>query len=176
MHKRLHFIVLLMSIITISGYSQNEHKFSHRNSFHLELGGTAGYYSVNYERNLINLSRFKTSGQLGFGYLPGECCDLRIPAGIIEQISFTNHHIEIGIGYMSVRELTRDDMGALNRIWTDILTGRIGYRFQKPDGRLILKIGFTPLLQRERPGLNYNPNAPFKVFAPMGGVSVGYAW
>jgi len=63
-----------------------------------------------------------------------------------------------------------------SRFWSYGLTGRLGYRYQKPGGRFIWRIGFTPLLQRERTRLYYDPHAPFNVFTPWGGISVGYSW
>lgn len=85
----------------------------------------------------------------------------------------------MGIGTFALREVARDKMDdylITGRFWTYGLSGRLGYRYQKPDGRFLWRIGFTPLLQRERPGLYYDPTAPFRIFTPWGGVSVGYAW
>lgn len=179
MKPQAYFILFVISFVTINGYSQKVSSLQNRNSIHLELGGSGGYYSLIYERNIINHNSFKTSGQVGFSYFPGFWNDIWVPIGINEQFSFNAHHIELGIGSFALREKARDrmnDNSITGRFWTYGLSGRLGYRYQKPDGRFIWRIGFTPLLQRERPGLYYDPNAPFRRFTPWGGVSVGYAW
>lgn len=177
MRAQVYIILIILSFnsISINGQNQDDTRFGYRNYFHLELGGTGGYYSLNYERNIINLNTFKTSGQIGFSFVPGGWYDISVPIGINEQFSFSNHHIEFGIGFVALREFRKDNGEDESRFWSDGITGRIGYRYQKPDGRFIFRIGFTPLLQRERSGLNYDPGAPFNVFTPWGGISIGYS-
>lgn len=176
MKTQVFIMLFIFSLVSINGQSQNDKIFQYRNSLHIELGGSGGYYSINYERNIINHKSLKTSGQLGFSYFPGSWSDMWLPVGINEQFSFNIHHIELGIGFVFVREATIENYDIESKFWTYSLTGRVGYRYQKPDGRFIWRIGFTPILQRERIGLYYDPNAPFRIFTPMGGVSLGYSF
>jgi len=52
-----------------------------------------------------------------------------------------------------------------SREWSSFLTGRVGYRYQKPNGRFIFRIGFTPLYELDGNELH-----------PSGGLSFGYGF
>jgi hypothetical protein len=52
--------------------------------------------------------------------------------------------------------------GETTRDWSAFLTGRVGYRYQKPNGRFIFRIGFTPLYELDGNELH-----------PSGGLSFG---
>jgi len=179
MKKYTYLLPFLVFILSIDLHCQDENRIQNKNSVQLELGGSGIFYSINYERFIINGKSFSTSGQFGFSYSPLYWYDLLFPLMINEQYSFINHHIELGIGVVAVRELLRDRMDnytIIDKVWTNMLAGRIGYRYQKPDGRFIWRVGFTPLLQRDRPGGQYYPGAPFKIFNYWGGISIGYSW
>jgi hypothetical protein len=89
-----------------------------------------------------------------------------MPLVINEIFSFTKHHIELGAGYVLIREAFRDpENNATSWFWSRATTGRLGYRYQAPDGRIILRVGFTPFLEYE--GHNYE-------FHPSCGLAFGY--
>ena len=50
-----------------------------------------------------------------------------------------------------------------------MLTGRIGYRYQKPEGHLILRAAFIPVLE-----IDFQSNAI--EFHPLGGITEGYGF
>ncbi len=130
------------------------------------------FYSLNYERILLNGERFKTASQVGISYYPPKAGmrDIWIPIGINELFSFGNHHLEAGIGYMPIREATRDlENNPDEWFWSHMTTGRIGYRYQKPSGRLILRAAFTPILE-------IDPLGHGDEFHPLGGISIGYSF
>jgi len=138
----------------------------------VDLGGHGLFYSLNYERILLNGGRFKTASQAGISYYPPRTGirDIWIPLGINEIFSFGNHHLEAGIGYLPIREALRyPDDTPDEWFWSHLMTGRIGYRFQKPEGRLILRAAFTPVLEMEYLGHGDE-------FHPLGGISVGYSF
>jgi len=85
-------------------------KFQNKNSFQLDLGGHGLFYSINYERILLNANKFKTASQFGISYYPVTTSirDIWMPLGLNEILSFGKHHIEAGIGYIVIREATRD--------------------------------------------------------------------
>ena len=120
----------------------------------------------------MNGNRFKTASQVGVSYYPPKTGmrDIWIPIGINELLSFGNHHLEAGIGYLPIREATRDpELQVREWFWSHMVTGRIGYRFQKPDGRLILRAAFIPVLEIDQLGHGDE-------FHPLGGISVGYSF
>lgn len=171
---KIYISVLIALSIAFSAYGQNNdiEPFQKKNSLQLELVGPTVFYSLNYERILINGGRFKTAAQLGISYYPPKMGmrDIWFPMGINEIISFGNHHIEAGIGYMPIREAYRDpDLQVREWFWSHMVTGRIGYRYQKPNGHLILRAAFTPVLEIDILGHGDE-------FHPLGGVSVGYSF
>ena len=96
--------------------------------------------------------------------------DLWLPLIINELLSFNKHHIELGLGYVFIYEASRDsENNPSNWEWNGAYTGRLGYRYQKPNGRLIIRAAFTPFLEGQAPFLNYD-------FHPSGGMAIGYAF
>ena len=168
----ISIFVVFSIAFSAAGQNSNIQPFQNKNSLQLELMGPTVFYSLNYERILINGERLKTSAQLGISYYPPSTGvrDLWIPIGINEIISFGNHHLEVGLGYLPVREALRDsDLEVIEWEWSHMVNGRIGYRYQKPDGRLIIRADFTPVLEIQNLGSG-------DAFHPLGGVSVGYSF
>ncbi len=168
------FIVLLLVFLTIVGYCQKtdslKKSFTYKNSVQIELGGHGLVYSLNYERVLLNGQRFKTTGQVGFAYYPpgAHIIDIWIPVEINEILSFNKHHIELGFGYVFMNEaIRRENNSVESREWEGLYSGRIGYRYQKPNGRFVLRVSFTPLFG--------SLDAPFE-FHALGGVALGYSF
>ncbi|XQP84096.1 MAG: hypothetical protein ACOJUL_13940 [Candidatus Pollutiaquabacter aromativorans] len=96
------------------------------------------------ERVILNESKFKTTGQVGLTYLPFDWgAEFLINGMINELISFKKHHIEIGLGYGLAYMSTNKVYQSGN---FDFFTGKLGYRFQKPEGNFVFKIAFTPNL------------------------------
>jgi len=170
MKTRLLFFLLAAfasSAFAQSAKTQNN-KLTRRNSVQLELFGHGMLYSLNYEYVLINRNRLKTTAQVGFSYYPPSTGyrPIWIPIGINELISFGKHHIEIGIGQVIITEMGHDIYGDARREWEGLFSGRVGYRYQKPNGRLIIRAGFTPLYEY----------LDGHAFHPSGGLAVGYSF
>lgn len=166
-----HLVILFCIITFFPAFSQDisSNKFQNKNSLQLDLGGHGLFYSVNYERILINGNRFKTASQLGISYYPASTGirDIWMPIGVNEILSFGRHHIEAGLGYIVIREAIRDPENNPDEwFWSGIMSGRIGYRYQKPGGRLILRAAFTPFME----------HGSAHEFHPSGGLSVGYSF
>lgn len=161
--------------------AQESKKFEHPNSILLDLGGHGLFYSLNNERILINNDRLKTTGQVGISYYPASTGirDVWMPVGINEIFSFSNHHFEAGAGVVFIREALRETYNTASEwFWSTLLSGRIGYRYQKPEGRLIVRIGFTPVLESSSlggPDPVESENS-WTEFHPMPGASLGYSF
>jgi len=143
--------------------------FKNKNSIQFELFGHGFLYSFNYERIVLNKSHFKTSGQVGLSYYPASSgiINIWIPVAVNEIFSLNNrHHIELGMGCIFSKDIDYE--------WDNFFSGRLGYRYQKPDGKFVLRIGFTPLFD----GISSSGigNKFSHHFIPYGGIAVGYSF
>ena len=171
MRSSLLFVTLIIANSTIFGqdsFNVPTGQLDYKNSIQSELFGHGLYYSINYERILFNDQLFKTTGQIGFSYYPESTglIELWIPVLLNELISFDKHHIEMGAGYIFTNETDTNTLPDSERVWGGFFTGRIGYRYQKPTGRFIVRLAFTPIIEYK----------DIKEFHPSGGLSFGYAF
>lgn len=176
-------------------------------SAYLEVMGNGRYYSANYEY-LFRDNFIKQGIRGGIGVFPN-FFDGNKPwciSGVAEYTGFwlsRNHHIEWGAGmtyrYDSYTKKSTEKKYQIvpptdtipivvnhtlkSRTTGPIITGRIGYRYQNPDGGLIVRIGWTPLfyvLNKEK--LMYDDVQISKTRLPFSnrimnfGLSVGWNW
>lgn len=139
-----------------------------RNAAYVEVGGSAIVPSVNYERRVNE----RWHGRVGFSFVSGESeadSDLTfvvpLTASWVSHPS-GDHHFEAGGGLT----LIAGDAQDFDVSWEDgdeisnlIVTGLLGYRYQKPRGGFQFRAVLTPVV------------VDGGVF-PWGGVSLGYAW
>jgi hypothetical protein len=172
MGKQICILILIVLAYPSLGQVEDGGVFQNKNNLQLELGGHGFAYSLNYERIIVNLAKYKTTIQLGASYYPPSIGfrDMWFPICINELFSFDKHHLEAGLGFVFNREAGRDlENNPTEWFWSTLAAGRIGYRYQKPSGRLLLRIGFTPFYELDR----YSHGDKFH---PSGGVSIGYAF
>jgi len=150
-----------------------------RNTFFLELGGNGMFYSLNYDRILLNRDTWKLSGRVGALYLPLFGAGNRQMVGGPVEISYLRgrgrHFLELGLGGTVVYDTYALSDSRINDLAV-MAVARIGYRHQKPEGGFFYKVGFTPLL-----GALYNAEYPERgplllaPFAyPLVGLGFGY--
>lgn len=147
--NKLLALLLLLSSISSSARNVDSLKFAKKNSIQLEAGGHGYIYSLNYERIVFNKPKIKESIQFGITYYPKFLgfTDLWIFASSNSIRTFGNHHFEIGIGIMSTIDIPKNlNNENVHLSWSPFLTGRIGYRYQKPEGKFLFRIGFTPMM------------------------------
>jgi len=161
MNFRLSLLLLLV-LISFSVYSQDTGKLNNINSINIELGGFTPLGTVYYERVIINHQNFKTTGQIGYG-IEG------FPIIVNELVSFNSNHIEVGLGVLLPEHLTSSPLD----ITKPFLTGRIGYRYQKPNGRFVFRIGLMPIATQDSYGMNVITDNTWYVWP---GISFGYAF
>ena len=206
---RLWYLVILFFISTHSVFSQIyfSNMVYNRNSAYVEVMGSGKYWTANYEY-LIKDFGIKQAIRAGAGVFPN-IFNLNKPlcfTGTVEYNAFwlsKYHHIECGVGFSYRREKYTLDIPEktytivppsdtvpviLNNKFSSTLsgpfiTGRIGYRYQDPDGGLILRAGWTPLfflLNREKTTFNENivKNSilPFSTRIMYFGFSIGWNW
>lgn len=176
MKSKIKTILLLIFFLHLMFYSNANVSirapFKYLNNIQLDLAGHGALYSLNYERVIFNHSYFKTTIQLGFGMFPSfdnpsyfSLYNYTIPILINEIYSFNKHHIEAGIGIAFY--YTKPIRSRLNEYeWIELIALRLGYRYQKPDGKWLYRISFSPLIEIEN---DFN-------FSPWGSFSIGYCF
>lgn len=105
------------------------------------LGNSATIFSINYDRILKEFKDAYLNMSIGFGNSFGlnEKKGFNVPFSINYTIGKnTNHHFEIGLG------------GGINYLKDDkatrmLLNGRVGYKYQRPQGGFFFRAAFTPI-------------------------------
>ncbi len=166
--KNLILTLLILSLNFFTyGQEITDIRFEHQNGVLFEFGGNG--YSINYERILINMNEFKFSSQLGISYYPPST-SIRViwlPTSITGIWSFGKHHLELGVGYIFIREALRDSVNnTVGWHWTEIFTSRLGYRYQVPNKHFIMRVGYIPSIELENN----------KEFHSAVGLSFGYSF
>lgn len=133
-----------------------------KNSLYLELGGNALAYSINYDRIVADA----VSVRAGIGFFStdldegGSSSIAGIPIMANYLLGKGNSRLELGAGILIVTG-SFDVAGASESGAGVAGTGTFAYRFQKPEGGVFFKAGFTPILTGGS-------------FIPWFGVSIGY--
>ncbi|MCJ8292041.1 MAG: hypothetical protein MJK07_19900 [Flavobacteriales bacterium] len=175
-------MILLIVLVGFHANSQEEiqtMKFENKNSIQVEFGGHGLLYSFGYERILINGNRFKTAAKVSGSYYPPKTGFLEVwlPISVSEIVSFGSHHVELGVGYTFINSSSFTISGEEIREWDGFMTPSLSYRYQKPNGRFMLKAGFTPFIEVSRytgptiPGNNLRAD-----FIPSAGLAFGYTF
>jgi hypothetical protein len=136
------------------------------NTFFVELGGNAVAYSLNYERFFTPRIALRVGGM----FLRGEADDGTsatvglFPVMATYLLGAGNSHFETGAGIgLATAGVSDTDIGG---DWGDSAvygTATFGYRYQKPEGGVIFRAGFTPIYASG-------------TLLPWIGVSVGYGF
>lgn len=173
---KIHLILttlICFSILSAQEKNIEPAKFVNNKSVQLDIGGHGMFYSLNYERIIFNGKRFKTAAQVGIAYYPRSWgyLELWTPIGINEIFSLGNHHIEAGIGIVPTRTPSPEmEIYDLYSPWSTFLSARLEYRYQKPDGKFLLRAGFTPLAEGSLRNIKYLN------IHPLAGISFGYSF
>jgi hypothetical protein len=128
-----------------------------RYAVYAELFGNGVLYTVNLERSLSKM----ITGRAGIGVAP-KSVGIPVMAGRI--FGKGKHHLEFMMGVSYLYSGPREEIVVTeNNLFG---TSFIGYRFQDPQKRFLLKLGYTPLIRLSEPeaGLYYH----------WGGIGVGW--
>ncbi|MEM6965737.1 MAG: hypothetical protein AAF573_13295 [Bacteroidota bacterium] len=135
----------------------------------LDIGGTGGYGSLNYEYSFFEKKSMVFSARVGFSFFRFRDFerkwnpDLLFPFNVQLRKKWKNHSILFGVGQTisSIVKASADFSGKIrqNRWNGNVL---LGYRFQKTSKPFFFQITYTPLLER------------YERFWHWGGIGVGY--
>lgn len=160
-------IVLVFFSVSVGSFAQDTTVAS--NAIYLELGGNAGYGSLNYERMILSKNKFQLSVRAGLStlkmvdYRDKFNPDIIIPVAL--NVTYGNNHkIETGIGSTYTNMVNVG--GNLSPERTSVLNGNLhlGYRYQKSNGGILFRVCYTPLFES------------FNSFRHWAGISVGYTF
>jgi hypothetical protein len=153
MFKQTLLTLLMVLGAFIEGNAQVVKKSMQKNTFFLELGGNGFFYSLNYDRILLDHTAWKISARTGAMYMPGIFEANRHMIGLPMEISYlrgrNNHHLELGLGFTPIYDTyLRTDYDGRQYVGQDLVligVARVGYRYQKREGGMFYRAGFTPL-------------------------------
>ncbi len=171
------FFAVFLLLAATASFAQSPVEPVRRNTFFLELGGNTWFYSLNYDRILLNRDKWKLSGRVGSMYMPSFKAENRHMVGVPLEISYLRgrgkHFLEIGLGVTTTYDTYPLSETRIRELAV-VGVPRIGYRYQKPEGGLFFKTGFTPMA-----GLLYNLRdrrwATQSAFVyPLVGLAIGH--
>jgi hypothetical protein len=172
--------ILCVVLIMISSYGWAQKSSSDivdlKHAAYLELGGTAGIWSLNYDLMALNISNFKVGARLGLGML-GEnyaetSVDVHVPLTVNFMYAFKEkHHIELAVGAhfrsYEIRSVKFAEDTGFKRKSEVLGNYSIGYRFQSPDGGFVFRVAYSPSFYQD--GIYFR-------YEHWAGLSVGYAF
>lgn len=172
MPKRRHFTLLLLFLsILLSpdklfAQYRTVESFGAMNAAYFEIAGNGDTYSINFERLFLQQAELKVGLRAGIGtnlfFLPEETTTYPIvPIEAIGLMGRREKHFEFGLGY--TRRFT-DDPDLLH----DMYFGRLGFRYQRPEGGLVVRVALTPFISAES-----NVRTPGVALVPRFGLSIG---
>jgi hypothetical protein len=130
----------LLTICSVLLFYAASSQSNYKNGVFLELGGSAYYYSFNYERYLS----CGLTGRVGLAFFPGKNSVVILPLTIGKIYGSSKHHLEIAGGPTFVNYQYINNDIPRERRTSIAITCFFGYRYQKPDRKFFARAGFTP--------------------------------
>ncbi|MBT8379163.1 MAG: hypothetical protein KJN64_08025 [Ignavibacteria bacterium] len=168
MQKSVNYIIIISLVFSFHMLVSAQIEGAYwRNHIYAELLGNAAYYSVNYERRLLD----NLSARIGLGFLPktssAENIYLGIPITASYLIGKSLIKFEIGLGTTFLKS-DYAGVGARTDYRSYLLaTGILGLRLVKSGGGLTVRFIFTPF---------YSPQLKPSSFQFSGGISIGHSF
>ncbi len=185
-------VVLLVSLLTLFCWlSTSAQSDLAKNTVYGELAGKGFYYSLNYERTWIHIDdKIGLATSVGFCLVNGQTDieksrDFTLPLEINVNYGMGNHHIVAGFGttywryFLPDIAITNTNLDQqplrpeLKKVTEWFAHGLIEYRFQKPEGGLMLKAGYVPLFFAKMENFAYQKKANYATSFNFG---VGYSF
>lgn len=170
---------LILVSFSISAQDNNEKPIKANRAVYLELAGNGVIYSINYDKIFHQKGTFKSSYRVGISLYPRNYdrvyANVYLPVEINGMYGKRNGHFEFGLGVTpSYINYGTFDLNNFDREVLDYsglglaVFGRLGYRYQKPDGGFFFRVGINPIIADIRPRKD---NRYF--YGPYGGLSFG---
>lgn len=149
-------LLLMLTALAAAGEYYDESK----NALFIELLGTAGLYSLNYDRVLVTIrDRHHLGVRAGLSLVPVDTLNVRLPLVLPVTVNYLMgpraHKLEVGAGIVTRIQFDGD--------WTPqpsvFPAANLCYRYHNYENEFHFRIGFTPLF--------------FDGFGPWFGLSLG---
>lgn len=190
-HIAKTFLIVSIVFISLFGNSYSAQKEGAKNTAYIEFLGKGFYYSLNYERVLVQFNdQLGIQASWGFGLYPGttnieKSTDFTMPIELNVRYSFVKHHAVIGYGTtlwkyklpeipISNSNIDQQPIQpTLKNVKEWFAHMVFEYRYQKPEGGLMLKVGYTPLFFAQDPVFAYTKKVNYATSFNLG---VGYSF
>lgn len=136
--KKTALLVLLI-LGTHGFWAQSE--FAKKRSIYLELGGSGGFGSLNYENLFLKKQKADLVWRLGLSIAPidkNNGMGIVFPLMIHSLIGKNSHKLDLGLG-QGITFSTKGKFFALT-------TAAIGYRYQSSTSKWFYRFTYTPLI------------------------------
>ncbi|WP_420151142.1 hypothetical protein [Spirosoma sp.] len=142
------FLFLYLPLVGVAQTLTIESPARPRNTVYLEVLGSGGAYSLNYERFLFLRQKQAYGFRVGSSYFGGQKA-IALIGELFALAGKGNHHGDFGIGLTRVNQQSFGfyASGSTARYTTLYAVPRVGYRYQKPTGGLMVRVGFTPFIK-----------------------------
>lgn len=157
----MKLITSILLLILSSNLSFGQEELNKRNSVFLEIAGSGGLGSINYESHFYKKGMTEFTWRLGFSIAPidkNNGTAIIFPVMINSLIGKKMHKLELGLG----QGLTITTKGSP----FVLTTASIGYRYQPENKNWFYKVAYTPLISYL---------VDFQV-QQWGGISIGYTF
>lgn len=130
--------ILLLTLMTSISFGQSDHK---RKSIFLEIAGSGGFGSFNYEKQFLKKDITEFTWRAGFSIAPidkNNGFGLVFPLMVNILIGKNAHKLEMGLG-QGITVTTKGQPFILG-------TALVGYRYQREDKKWFYRVTYTPLI------------------------------
>ncbi|MCB9189287.1 MAG: hypothetical protein H6599_08395 [Flavobacteriales bacterium] len=196
MKKIVKLVAIIAGIIGI--HTAQAQTITAKNTVYAELLGKGFYYSINYERNIYELNdKISFQGSIGFCLVDGQYTDqykeliegmkmdFTLPIELNVRYSLGNHNIVAGYGttfwryYLPEIEINSSNWEqqpvapTMKKVTEWFAHMVLEYRWQKPEGGLMAKMGWSPLFFDTMENFRYQKKVNF---ANSFNLGIGYSF
>jgi len=172
--KRILLVITLIGLM-VNTKSQEKHEnvtsSVSKNSVYASAGGAGIYFSLIYERRLLLKEKYSVGIKGGIGtsfssvLFPQE---FNFPLGAFFLYGKRNNHLDISLNVSNYLLEQYDPQKDQNIKELKLLfVPSVSYRFQKPKGGFMARLGFSPII---------NFNSVTSSISPWIDISVGWAF
>ena len=152
-------LVFLLVFVSNSNYGQIPTNF--RKSIFVEIAGSGGLGSINYEKHFFNKNRLTLTWRAGLSCAPidkNNGTGIVFPVMVNALLGKDVHQLELGLG-QGITITTKGQYFALT-------TAALGYRYQPETKKWFYRVTYTPLI-------SYLIDLQIQQW---GGISIGYTF